>query len=134
MIRMTRGRLKFYRDIINKAATSLDDADAAMAPLIFEAWEAGVNYKIGTRIRYDDILYKVLQDHTSQIDWTPDITISLYAPVLIPDPEVIPDWVQPQSTNAYMTGDKVRHNDKIWISTVDYNVWEPGVYGWDEVI
>jgi len=32
-----------------------------------------------------------------------------------------------------MTGDKVRHNGKIWVSIADYNVWEPGVYGWEEV-
>ena len=63
----------------------------------------------------------------------PDVAVSLFAEVLIPDPSVIPDWVQPSSTNPYMKGDKVRHNGKVWVSTVDNNVWEPGVYGWDEV-
>lgn len=79
------------------------------------------------------MLYTVLQAHTSQATWTPDVSPSLFARVLIPDPEVVPDWVQPDSTNPYMTGDKVRHNDKVWESTVDNNVWEPGVYGWIEV-
>jgi hypothetical protein len=51
--------------------------------------------------------------------------------VLIPDPETIPEWVQPGSTNPYMKGDKVTHNGSTWVSLVDNNVWEPGVYGWE---
>lgn len=42
-------------------------------------------------------------------------------------------WEQPDSTNAYGKGDKVAHNGKTWVSTLDNNSWEPGVYGWDEV-
>ena len=41
--------------------------------------------------------------------------------------------VQPDSTNPYAKGDKVTHNGKTWQSTTDNNVWEPGVYGWEEV-
>ena len=74
---------------------------------------------------------RFLQDHTSQSDWTPDVAHSLFAEVLIPDSEVIPEWVQPDSTNPYQTGDKVTHNGSTWVSTIDNNVWEPGVYGWD---
>ena len=61
------------------------------------------------------------------------ISPSLFAEVLIPDPEVIPDWVQPESTNPYMKGDKVRHNGKVWISDIDFNVFEPGIAGWSEI-
>lgn len=68
-----------------------------------------------------------------QDDWTPDVTPSLFAKVLIPDASVVPEWEQPDSTNPYMTGDKVTHNKKTWVSDVDNNVWEPGVYGWTEV-
>ena len=50
------------------------------------------------------------------------------------DPEVIPEWEQPDSTNPYMMGDKVTHNEKTWESTVDNNVWEPGVYGWFQIM
>lgn len=75
----------------------------------------------------------MLVQHVSQPDWTPAAAPSLFAKVLIPDPEVIPEWEQPDSTNPYHTGDKVRHNEKLWICTVDNNVWEPGVYGWDEI-
>lgn len=58
---------------------------------------------------------------------------SLFAKVLIPDTDTIPEWEQPNSTNPYAKGDKVTHNGKTWISTADGNVWEPGVYGWEEV-
>jgi hypothetical protein len=58
---------------------------------------------------------------------------SLFAKVLIPDIDVIPEWVQPDSTNPYMKGDKVTYKGKTWISTIDNNVWAPGEYGWDEI-
>lgn len=134
MIQFTRWQAEKYRALMNKAANSLDDSDAAYAPMLFERWEEGVQYVVGARVCYGDKLYKVLIAHTSQSDWTPDVSPSLFAEVLIPDPTVIPEWVQPSSTNPYMMGDKVRHNNKVWISIADYNVWEPGIYGWDEVI
>jgi hypothetical protein len=56
----------------------------------------------------------------------------LFAKLLIPDDDVIPAWEQPDSTNPYKIGDKVSHKDIIWVSIVDNNVWEPGVYGWEE--
>lgn len=133
MIRFTRKEAEKYRDIIRKAADNLSDNDAAQAPMIFDRWEVNISYEVGKRVCYNDKLYKVLIAHTSQADWTPDVAVSLFAEVLIPDPSVIPEWIQPSSTNPYMKGDKVRHIGKIWISIADYNVWEPGVYGWEEI-
>ena len=71
----------------------------------------------------------MLQAHTSQTDWTPDVSHSLFAQILIPDENVIPEWVQPDSTNPYMKGDKVTHNGITYESLIDNNVWEPGVIG-----
>ena len=34
--------------------------------------------------------------------------------------------------DAYAKDSKVTHNGKKWISSYDANVWEPGVYGWEE--
>lgn len=132
MITFDRKQAEKYRRLMNESAASLTDAEAAEAPMLFERWAAGVEYIVDERVCHLDKLYKVLQAHTSQADWTPDVAVSLFAEVLIPDPSVIPEWVQPSSTNPYMKGDKVRHNDKTWVSTVDNNLWEPGVYGWDE--
>ena len=133
MIQFTSSQAEKYRQLINKAADTLTDEEAVYAPMIFERWEPDKDYDVGKRVCHNDKLYKVLIQHTSQATWTPDVSPSLFAEVLIPDPSVIPEWVQPSSTNPYMKDDKVRHNEKIWISTADYNVWEPGVYGWEEI-
>lgn len=122
------------RGYIEKAAMSLDDADALDAVQLYPSWKNNHEYDtVGERVRYDGVLYKVLQPHTSQSAWTPPAAPSLFAKVLIPDPDAIPEWEQPDSTNPYMKGDKVTHNGKTWVSDVDSNVWEPGVYGWTEV-
>lgn len=123
------------RPLIEKAAVSLDDEDALQAMELYPYWSGdGVGYLVDDRVRYDEHLYKCLIAHTSQETWTPTDAPSLWAMVLIVDPTVIPEWVQPDSTNPYMTGDKVTHNGLTWISTVDNNVWEPGVYGWEEIV
>ena len=119
---------------MHKASDILTDEQALQAVDIFRDWDASASYKVGDRVRYEDTLYKCLQAHDAQDDWSPSNAPSLWAEVLIPDPEVIPDWKQPDSTNPYMKGDKVKHNDKTWISDVDNNVWEPGVYGWSEYV
>lgn len=121
------------------SAQALPDALALEAKAIYPAWDGnGVKYAKDHKVLYKDVLYKCLTEHTSQSDWAPDAAPSLWAKVLIPDPEVIPDWEQPLSTNPYMKGDKVRHKGKIWESLVDNNVWEPGVVGtegqWKEVV
>lgn len=124
---------KRLRPYIEKAATSLDDTDALNAVELYPEWKSDTLYDVDQRLRYGGVLYRVLQDHTSQNDWTPDVATSLFSQVLIPDPDAIPEWVQPDSTNPYMLGDKVTHNGKTWENTIDNNVWEPGVYGWNEV-
>lgn len=131
--KFTRSEAEKYRQIINEAAKSLSDSEAAKAPLIFEKWEPYVDYEVGRRVQYNNVLYKVILAHQSIPSWTPDYSPSLFARVLIPDPSVIPEWIQPDSTNPYMIGDKVTHNGKTWVSYIDNNVWEPGVYGWNEV-
>ena len=130
---ITKRQAMAYRRQMVAGAQSLPDREALCVPMLFERWEADKQYNAGVRLYHDGVLYRVLTDHTSQTDWEPDKAVSLFARVLIPDPEVIPDWVQPDSTNPYMTGDKVKHNGKTWISTLDNNVWEPGVAGWDEI-
>lgn len=122
------------RPLIEKAVQLLDDTDAIEAVTLYEKWSGdSKQYTVGQRLQYDGILYTVLQAHTSQPTWTPTDAPSLFAKVLIPDPTVIPEWEQPDSTNPFMKGNKVTHNGKTWISDIDNNVWEPGVYGWHEV-
>ena len=127
-------RAKFLRKIIEQLAETLDDTEALESKELFPTWDSEKEYNVDDRVRYKDTLYKCLQSHTAQDSWSPDVAVSLWAEVLIPDPEVIPDWVQPGSTNPYMKGDKVRYDGKIWVSDIDNNVWAPGVYGWSELL
>ena len=129
---ITRRQAMTYRRQMVAGAQNLPDEEALRVPMLYDRWTVGQGYNAGLRLYHNGKLYKVLMDHTSQEGWEPDAAVSLFAEVLIPDPKVIPDWVQPESTNPYMTGDKVRHNGKVWISAMDYNVFEPGVAGWDE--
>lgn len=130
---MKREKAFALRKMIEKASMSLSDEDALEAVEFFPAWNVPADYVVGDRVRYEGLLYKCLQSHTSQSTWAPTDAPSLWAQVLIPDPEVIPEWAQPESTNPYMKGDKVKHNGKTWICDIDNNVWEPGVYGWTEI-
>ena len=123
------------RAYIEKASASLDDTDALNAIELYPVWADDVSYVAGDRVRYDGVLYKCLQSHTSQPDWSPDAAPSLWAKVLIPDPDVIPEWEQPDSTNGYSKGDKVKYNGAVYESLIDNNVWSPDAYpaGWQVV-
>lgn len=128
---MNRATAIRYRKAMVEGAHSLPDVDALNVPLMFERWEEGISYATGDRICHEEVLYKCAQGHTSQATWTPDITPALWVRVSIDE---YPDWVQPTGAHdAYMTGDKVSHNDKHWVSVMDYNTYEPSVYGWEEV-
>ena len=130
---MTRAKAKQLRQLIERIAVTLDDETALTGVELFPMWAIGRAYAVSDRVQYGGALYKVLQAHTSQADWTPDAAPSLFAKVLIPDETIIPEWEQPDSTNPYSAGDKVTHNGKTWVSDIDNNVWEPGVYGWAEL-
>lgn len=129
---MTRGEAKAFRAKIERAAAAVtEDATALELIELFPAYKAGTAYAVGDRIRYGGKLYRVVQAHTSQSDWIPDGTPALYTVVSV---EEWPDWVQPTGAHdAYAAGAKVTHGGKRWVSDVDANVWEPGVYGWSEV-
>lgn len=129
---MTRAEAEAIVAALVKLRGSATDEQALSVPVLYPAWRSGVEYVTGQRVLHGGVLYKVLQDHTSQDDWTPDAAPSLFARVLIPDATAIPEWEQPDSTNPYSKGDKVTHNGKTWASDIDNNVWEPGVYGWTE--
>ena len=124
------------RNLIEHMAENLDDETAEQNPNVFPKWETEVEYKTDYKIRYNDVVYKVLQDHTSQADWTPDTAVSLYVRVHQQDPEdEWPEWVQPTgSHDAYNTGDKVTYEGEHYISLIDNNVWSPADYpqGWEK--
>lgn len=127
---ITREKAYQIRAEIEKASISLSDEDALAAPELFAAWSTDIFYNVGDRRRYNGQLYSCVQAHTSQVDWTPEATPALWKKTSIDE---WPEWIQPTGAHdAYSTGDKVSHNDKHWISDIDANIWEPGVYGWTE--
>lgn len=121
------------RPIIEKASQSLDDETALEAVTLFPKWSASGIYEKEEKVSYQGSLYRCLTPHTAQETWKPSDSPSLWAKVLIPAPGVVPAWEQPDSTNPYMIGDRVTHGGKTWVSTADNNIWEPGVYGWEEL-
>ncbi len=130
---MTKSEAKAFISALVTLREEATDEQALAVPSLYPVWRSGIDYAVGIRVLYNGILYKVLTAHTSQDDWTPDAAHSLFAKVLIPDETIIPKWQQPDSTNPYMKDDKVTHNGKTWLSDIDNNVWEPGVYGWTEL-
>ena len=114
-------------------ANTLSDEQALQVPLMYDEFEANRHYIVGERVLYQDVLYKVITEHTSQVTWTPDVAPSLFAKVINESTDGnIPEWVQPDSTNAYSKGDKVSYNGHIYESVIDGNVWSPDAYpqGW----
>lgn len=98
----------------------------------FPEWDGGSHaYEVGNIVSYGYVLYRCVQAHTSQQTWNPIDAVSLWAKVIKGD-EPQP-WEQPGSTNPYMKGDRVTHVGHIWVSDIDNNVWEPGVYGWTKL-
>lgn len=129
---MTYNELKDY---IKKSRHEVTDSTALIGKDLHPEWDEAKTYSVGDRVRYNEDLYKCLQAHTAQTTWTPTDAPSLWAKVLIPDPEAIPEWEQPDSTNPYMKGDKVTYKGKTYESLIDNNVWSPEAYpqGWKEV-
>lgn len=112
------------------------DEDAYTMRYLYPEWSGdGITYKTNDRLMYNDKFYKVLQDHTSQADWTPDTASSLY--VEIADPaEEWPEFKQPTGAHdAYAKGDKVTFEGKHYKSLINANVYSPTAYsqGWELV-
>lgn len=126
--------LSAVKKLLANSVDQLSDEDALDVAALYPTWKSkldnGDNAVVGDRMWYNGKLWKVIQNHTMQSEWTPDVATSLYTEVGISE---WPDWRQPVAAeDAYNTGDKVTWNNKHWVSNSDNNVWEPGVYGWDE--
>ena len=126
--------LKATRSMIRQ--DELSNSELLELTHLYPKWEVGVEYKSGEFVEHQGKLYKLIQPHTSQADWQPDIAVSLFDEVM---PEgVIPEWVQPTGGHdAYNTGDKIIFTDrKVYESTIDANVWSPTGYpqGWKVVV
>ena len=127
-----------FRKALQMFAASLSDEKAMEVATIYDHWAVGNAYAAGEFVRYgknsvgDPQLYKVVQAHTSQADWTPDNTASLYVAIGL-DEQGYPVWSQPAGAHdAYNAGDIVDYNGTLYKSLVDGNVYSPDAYpaGW----
>ena len=121
------------RQELNEIVSSMTDEEAVERAILFSNWVSGKAYSVGERVRYGGRIFKVLQAHTSQEDWTPSRAPSLFAEVLTSEDGEPLEWQQPSSTNPYLTGDKVIYEGNIYQSLIDNNVWSPAEYpqGWE---
>ena len=127
---MTRAKAKQLRQLIEQLAVTLDDGTALTGVELFPAWVVGKAYAVNDRVQYNGTLYKCIQAHTSQSDWTPDATQALWVVVSLDE---YPEWVQPTGAHdAYNIGDKVTYNGQHYVCTSNGNVYAPDVYGWEE--
>ena len=127
-----------FRKALQMFAASLDDEKAMEVATIYDPWIVGKAYAVGEFVTYgensvgDPQLYKVVQAHTSQADWLPDQTASLYTAIGLDDGGY-PVWAQPTGAHdAYNTGDVVNYNGTLYESLIDGNVYSPEAYttGW----
>ena len=130
-----------FRKALQMFAASLDDEKALEVATIYDQWVVGKAYTVGEFVVYgengvgDPQLYKVVQAHTSQADWTPDAAVSLFVAIGL-DEEGYPVWSQPTGAHdAYNTGDVVDYNGTLYKSLIDGNVYSPETYpsGWEVV-
>lgn len=122
-----------FRAKLNEALNFIPEEDNDAMAALFIPWKVGVSYSVGDKVQYTEKVYKCVQVHTSQADWTPDVTPALWTHT---STEEWPEWVQPTGAqDAYNTGDKVTYQGHHYISTIDGNVWAPDVYpaGWQLV-
>jgi len=115
-----------------KAAVAGIPTDTVEMIEFYRAWSgAGEPYSVGDIVAHDGFIYENIQEHTSQIDWSPGVALSLWVRDDTYGGTVIPEWSQPAGAHdAYNTGDMVTYSGQTWESTIDANVWAPGVYGW----
>lgn len=126
-------KVKSFRSKVEAASQTIADENVESCVALFPHWDEESEYEVGYRVQYDGVVYKCIQAHSAQAQWNPVDAPSLWAKVLAGIEDIIAEWVQPDSTNPYMTGDKVTFNGKTYESTVDNNVWSPATYGWREV-
>lgn len=132
MAQLAGGDIAAQQAAYQSNIATLSDDVALLIPEVYPVWSGnGVEYKKDMRVTYNSVLYKVLQDHTSQETWTPTDAPSLFVKVLTSSESIL-EWEQPTAENAYMKGDRVKYNGKVYESLIDNNVWSPEGYpaGW----
>lgn len=113
----------------------IDEITASENADLFISWDEKSSYNVNELRQYGGKLYKCLQAHAAQADWSPDLATSLWKEIGVNENGVA-EWSQPISAlDAYMIGDRVMYNGVCYLSIIDNNVWSPEAYpgGWEVV-
>ena len=122
------------RTLLKVSVEGVDDEVAINIPALFDPWNPGIDVVKDERRYFGGKVYKCLQPHRTQADWTPDVTPALWKVVSLDE---WPEWVQPTGAHdAYNIGDKVTYSGKHYVSVIDGNVWSPEAYptGWSRQV
>lgn len=121
--------------VIKKMILTVNEQTALEAKELYPFWSAKkaegekVSYIVGDRRQYKEKLYECIQAHSVDDEaWTPETAASMWKEITV---DKWGEWIQPTGAhNVYMKGDTCSHKEQKWVSDVDNNVWEPGVFGW----
>lgn len=134
-----RMRQRVNAGLMGAIASGAVEAESAQS--MAEKWHPSRSYAVGEVCAHGGTLYRCIQAHTSQGGWQPENVPALFTALVSAGDgngsggngnASVSKWAQPTGAqDAYSIGDVVKHKGKNWVSTVDANVWEPGVYGWE---
>lgn len=133
-MKINKGKILKSLNSIKGLRDGITDEQALANPDVYPLWNGeGRDYVVDERLLYNDVLYKVLQAHTSQSTWTPESAPSLFAKIIGGQGGTdVKEWQQPDSTNPYNKGDRCIFNGNIYESVINNNTWSPEAYpqGW----
>ena len=127
---------KAIRGSMNKVTSTLTDEQAIEVKELYQLWEVDTAYIVGDVRRHDDKLFRCLQAHTSQADWTPDASPALWVEIA-PVGEYREIKANMLPTEAFAL-DEIgwwQSEDNLYRSLIAANVYTPDAYpaGWEKV-
>ncbi len=142
IVEVASAQVMSLRKSLQKLVLAVNLSDEAMADLIniYDEWTVGADLAVGDIVRHEGKLYRVVQAHTTQADWTPPATPALFTPTTPAQTnegeEIVPEWVQPTGAHdAYKIGDKVTFEGQVYKSLIDANTYSPTAHpqGWEVI-
>lgn len=127
------------QEFIDEKLSEMTDEEVLEKIALVKEWRPNTGYELGELVKYTDKIYRLIKGITAETNiYTPDQVPSEYEDLtkkLPQEDESLPLWAQPLGAHdSYILGAKVQHNGKNWESTADNNTWEPGIYGWKEIV
>ena len=127
---------KAIRAAMGKVTATLTDEQALEVKELYPLWVTDTAYAVDTIVRYEDKLYRCVQAHTSQDNWTPDATPALWVEIApVGEYREIKDNMLPTEAFALDEIGWYQTKDNLFKSLIDANTYTPDSYpaGWEKV-